>query len=82
MKINLEKEEIFYKGLYFTFFKVKKAIDPSRIVAYKIGRPKLNSDISISYRYAWDAVFMDLKKSGELAKVLDGILKSERIVTK
>jgi hypothetical protein len=75
--INLSTEEFFYRGLYIHFSKVKPLIPQNFLKQYQLGRPVLLPEARLMYRYAWDAVFTDMKASGELHKLLDTILSEE-----
>ena len=75
--INLATEEIFWKGLYFPFRKVKKLIPEYEIKSYQVGKPKLLPNAVLQYRYAWDAIFLDYRRSGRLEEILSKILEDE-----
>lgn len=79
MKINLSTQEVYYKGIYFPFKKVKDEIPLTDIISYRLGKPSLGNDMSVIYKHAWDAVLYDFKKSGRLKKILEKILLREGI---
>lgn len=83
LRINTNKQEVEYKGLFFPFNTLKKTLrntfPEERFFRFCIHKTFNKHTGQIDRKYAWDSVFQDLHDNGLLTPVLDQIIYQENL---
>lgn len=81
LKINTNKQEVEYKGLFFPFPSLKKILKNTfpedHFLRFCVYRTFNSHTGQIDRKYAWDSVFQDLHNKGLLTPVLDNIIQEQ-----
>jgi hypothetical protein len=83
MRINTNKQEIEYRGIFFPFTHIKTILlntMPEQTFSRHCIHKTFNKHTGqIERKYAWDSVFQDLHDQGKLSPVLDNIIQQEQL---
>lgn len=78
MKIVTNQQEIEYRGVHFTFQKVREAVVrsvPEEQIRHRCIHKKFNPATGeIERKYAWNSIFEDFAETGMLQRILDTLI--------
>jgi hypothetical protein len=81
IEIKTGKQEVKYKGLYFSFLQLRKhilkTVPKGDLEKYVIHRKFNTKTGEIEYKHAWESVIIDMREEGSLVIMLDDIIKRE-----
>ena len=83
IRVNTNKQEVEYKGLFFPFKAVKATLQNTmpeesffKWCVHKTFNPITGH---IDRKYAWDSIFQHFAEAGVLTNTLDTIIKNEKL---